>query len=460
MSAKQQADNSKAAEVVPGTDGDALAAAASLVSGVKFYDPFTLGDPIPEEQNPLALFRGGWLRKGGGALLVSTTGRGKSTFLLQAMARWAAGLEFFGLAPLRPLRILCFQFENDDEEIKSFMKGIRAGAFPGMTRAEVAALASGRLRFAVGVEATADKVIEVARRECEGDAPPDIVVIDPVLAIAEGDLSKQEFAHDLFYVKLDKLAKRQKLGLVLALHTPKPPTTQADRSLFRARDLVEYLGFGSSLIPDWARGIMVLMPSVADGYFRLYGAKRGRNLGWTGPDGKRTLQRLVGWSKEGHELPYWRDVDADEFQRAEAEAKAEESDKPARKRADVAMDGGDGTADDRATPKHRAEGDCVTLALALVREPGSAASGTRLRKIAWEAFGRVDGNKVFDRLCRNPEKYNCAVVEVGTRNARFYGAGDTVDEARARAEAAAEAHRAKAQGAKVAAASDPKGGEA
>ena len=60
-------------------------------------------DPKPEKENPAALFRRGWLRKGGGAFVVAPSGVGKSVFTIQAAICWALGKPAFGVEPVRPL---------------------------------------------------------------------------------------------------------------------------------------------------------------------------------------------------------------------------------------------------------------------------------------------------------------------------------------------------------------------
>ncbi|MDX9794527.1 MAG: AAA family ATPase, partial [Kiritimatiellia bacterium] len=84
-------------------------------------------DPVPEERNPAALFRSGWLRKGGGAFIIAPSGVGKSVMTVQAAICWALGLPFFGICPVRPLKIVVIQAEDDREEIAGFRNSVRHG---------------------------------------------------------------------------------------------------------------------------------------------------------------------------------------------------------------------------------------------------------------------------------------------------------------------------------------------
>ena len=63
-------------------------------------------DPVPEKDNPDALFANGWGRRGHFALLVAPSGVGKSVITTQDIVSWVIGEQgLIGSAPIRPLRI-------------------------------------------------------------------------------------------------------------------------------------------------------------------------------------------------------------------------------------------------------------------------------------------------------------------------------------------------------------------
>ena len=86
-----------------------------------------LADPLPDEDNPAALFVGGYLRKGGGAALVAPAGIGKSSFSIQASILWAMGKSAFGIKPVRRLNIVIIQAEDDPEEVAHMRNEVRRG---------------------------------------------------------------------------------------------------------------------------------------------------------------------------------------------------------------------------------------------------------------------------------------------------------------------------------------------
>lgn len=86
-----------------------------------------LTDPLPEKDNPAALFKNGFIRKGMGWVLVALAGIGKSAWTIQGSILWAMGKSFFGITPIRPLNIAIIQSEDDKEEVAHFRNEITKG---------------------------------------------------------------------------------------------------------------------------------------------------------------------------------------------------------------------------------------------------------------------------------------------------------------------------------------------
>jgi predicted ATP-dependent serine protease len=68
-----------------------------------------------------------WLCKGSQAAIQGPTGVGKSSLIMQASIRWILGRSFFGVKPVKPMKILVIQAEND--------MGDMSEAFQDMTNA-------------------------------------------------------------------------------------------------------------------------------------------------------------------------------------------------------------------------------------------------------------------------------------------------------------------------------------
>lgn len=56
-----------------------------------------------------------WLCKGGSLLIVGQSGTGKSSLMMQAAVHWTLGRDFFGIKPVKALRSIILQAENDEE---------------------------------------------------------------------------------------------------------------------------------------------------------------------------------------------------------------------------------------------------------------------------------------------------------------------------------------------------------
>ena len=82
--------------------------------------------PVPERESANAIFRYRFLRKGGAAMLIATSGVGKSVFTVQAAILWAMGEPMVGIQPVRPLRITIIQGEDDDDDMGEFRDDIIA----------------------------------------------------------------------------------------------------------------------------------------------------------------------------------------------------------------------------------------------------------------------------------------------------------------------------------------------
>ncbi len=68
-----------------------------------------------------------WLCRGAGALLIGQSGQGKSSLAMQGGILWSIGRSCFGIEPVRPLKILLIQSENDDGDLFETFDGICKG---------------------------------------------------------------------------------------------------------------------------------------------------------------------------------------------------------------------------------------------------------------------------------------------------------------------------------------------
>ena len=212
-----------------------------------------------------------WLCKGGSLLIVGQSGTGKSSLMMQAAVHWCLGRDFFGIKPVKPLRSIILQAENDALDCGESLQDVVAGAY--LDSAEIAQLkehlAIYRDTVSTGTAFTAAlKALIIEHRA-------DIVFVDPLLSFAGIDVSDQEQAsrflrHDLAPILLETGAV-----LVAMHHTGKPKT--GDKEGQTIADLA-YSGLGSSEFTNYFRECAVLMRCQGEEPIYKFGLtkRRGR----------------------------------------------------------------------------------------------------------------------------------------------------------------------------------------
>jgi len=365
-----------------------------------------LTPPLPEKDNPAALFRNGWLRKGGGAFLVSTSGTGKSVWTVQAALLWAQGLPAFGIVPVRPLKIGIVQAEDDDEEMVNFRNNITDGLVEqaGLDRGQVEAARTNVLLFDA-VRKFGGTFIEYVGKILEEHPELDLLIINPLQSFFGGDISRNAELSGFLRGGLDRFIKPNKVGVLFIHHTNKPPNAK-ERTGWGADAFASYIGAGGAEIVNWARAVLALMPCENDsGLFRLTAAKRGQRLGWKDAAGVRTDVRFIAHSKN---RIFWRDATPEEAATAQASA--------GRK---------------KTPPDPQADAERIAEKLRERAQPLTDA-----RSLAEQLFHRTRGRKAFELLKAKPEALGLSLVQARYKGCMFIGV-------RAQAESVANDYDAK-----------------
>jgi len=350
-----------------------------------------LTPPLPEKDNPAALFRNGWLRKGGGAFLVSTSGTGKSVWTVQAALLWAQGLPAFGIVPVRPLKIGIVQAEDDDEEMVNFRNNITDGLVEqaGLDRDQVEAARTNVLLFDA-VRKFGGTFIEYVGKILEEHPELDLLIINPLQSFFGGDISRNAELSGFLRGGLDRFIKPNKVGVLFIHHTNKPPNAK-ERTGWGADAFASYIGAGGAEIVNWARAVLALMPCENDsGLFRLTAAKRGQRLGWKDAAGVRTDVRFIAHSKN---RIFWRDATPEEAATAQASA--------GRK---------------KTPPDPQADAERIAEKLRERAQPLTDA-----RSLAEQLFHRTRGRKAFELLKANPEALGLSLVQARYKGCMFIG---------------------------------------
>jgi hypothetical protein len=337
----------------------------SRANDVQGRTPDELGPQVPEEENPDALFRNGWLRKGNAAFLVAETDKGKSVLSLQMAYCWARGVAAFGIEPMRPLNIAVFQTEDDEDEMRTFRDNLKRGfaKIHKWTDEDLKA-ANGNIHLYSTDGLVGDAFAAHLRRQLIGKGI-DLVIINPLQGVFGGDLNQNSELSGFLRTKLDGVIKAEltKCGVLIVHHTNKPPLNPQ----LRRNDA--YMGAGGAEISNWMRAMLVLeeQKRKGPGTFHLVAAKRGGRLGW--PKQKTHGQPYVEirQAPKEEDLIFWLDGDS-AAPLGTGEAKSEEE---------------------------QLEEDRRLFAEELKREP---ISRTDARNLARSKFGRKRGDDIYEEM--------------------------------------------------------------
>lgn len=261
---------------------------------------------LDPRHDPNELIRHRYLCRGGSLLNVGPTGVGKSALIMQMGVRWALGRDFFGLNPVRPLKSIFLQAENDDMDMAEMISGV-LGAMPDLGDLDREAINAG-LSFYREDSKTGDAFVQILEGVIH-ETHPDIAFIDPAFAYIGGNVSDQVVVTTFLRNKLQPLLNKSGVGLVINHHTNKPPTGK-EKSGWRNSDFA-YLGSGSSEWANWARAVMGLVTTDAPGIYRLILGKRGSRAGWRDAANLPMIERYIAHAKEAG-LIYWREATREE----------------------------------------------------------------------------------------------------------------------------------------------------
>jgi hypothetical protein len=185
---------------------------------------------------------------------------------------WCIGKDFFGIKPVRPLRAIVLQAENDFLDVGEALQDVIAGAYlDGDERSQLREhLAIFRDTVSTGTAFTA------ALRDLIVEHKADIVFVDPLLSFAGIDVSDQEQAskflrHDLAPILLETGA------VLVAMHHTGKPKAASDKEGHTVADLA-YAGLGSSEFTNWFREVAVLFRCQGEEPIYKFGLtkRRGR----------------------------------------------------------------------------------------------------------------------------------------------------------------------------------------
>lgn len=265
-----------------------------------------LGEPIRldyllnynTKEDPNNMIGNRWLCLGSSLVIVSQSGVGKSSLNMQLAIGWAAGREdmTFGIKPVRPMKQLILQAENDEGDLAEAAQGV---FFAQEISAEERAVINENLLWHRITSATGEEFCRTVE-DLVTLHKPDIVWIDPLINFIGDDLSEASVIAQFCTGWLNAIS--QKTGVIFALihHTGKPPKDGASRG---TNSDLAYAGLGSSALVNWAREVMVLTriktPEGDPATFSFTACKRRKRAGMRDMSGEVSEEIYIRHAADG-----------------------------------------------------------------------------------------------------------------------------------------------------------------
>jgi RecA-family ATPase len=199
-----------------------------------------------------------WLCKGGSVLINAQSGIGKSSLTMQLAIGWAlhgigafSEVLTFGLIPVKPLKSLIIQAENDQGDQAEVLQSVFCKYGKSQCGEAERDLLNERVIFyRDNIHSGPDflRVLETLVLK----HTPDVVWIDPLMCYLGDDISDQAVVTK-FCNELNRISSKTGVLLAIIHHLPKPKENSA-----RTDSDLAYSGFGSSALTNWAREVITL----------------------------------------------------------------------------------------------------------------------------------------------------------------------------------------------------------
>tara|TARA_R110000868_G_scaffold369065_2_gene632301 strand:+ start:397 stop:1701 length:1305 start_codon:yes stop_codon:yes gene_type:complete len=227
-----------------------------------------------------------WLCEGYAVSIVGFSGTGKSSLMMQVATAWALGQSVFGLAPVRPLRTLILQAENDGGDIAESWQGSTCK----MTESEKTRLKQNIaiVRDTKHIGGAFPEFLEtlILRHQAE------VVWIDPLLAYAGFDIADQSLTTEWLRTQVDPVLKRTKAAMIYMHHTTKPKSADDLDSMTPSQ--LAYLGAGSAEWVNYSRDAGFLYRTKGEPARYKFGfSKRASRCGLENAEGERSKSGFI-----------------------------------------------------------------------------------------------------------------------------------------------------------------------
>lgn len=217
-----------------------------------------------------------WLTREGSLFVVAPSGHGKSSFAIHCALYWALGKVAFGIKPARPLKILLLESEDDDADNKSFVQILRTMELTDEERD----LLSANTRLEFRRDLTGERFFTAIDQFLD-QYPADLLILNPLTGFCTVELKDEIGMNDFLRNRLNKVMAKHRCAPVIVAHMPKTQVAQiSDKEWYEWM----YILSGCVTLTNWARAILVFVPSKIRGTYRFITAKRPTQSGWLEPE--------------------------------------------------------------------------------------------------------------------------------------------------------------------------------
>jgi hypothetical protein len=213
----------------------------------------------------------GFMERASAIVLAGPSGIGKSSIAMQIGCCWSAGETPFDLVPRRPLRIMMVQHEdshNDLIRMSNILNYLSLNPEVVLKNFHIETV-----RGKIGKNA-----IDVWRDLVEW-WNADVLIVNPISAHHEGDISSNEDNISFFYGKVGAFLEETQIGFFGLHHDIKPPRNEVPKQDSNYHN-TKYELLGSASLTNFFRGIITVKTIPSSEVFEFHLAKRFEQSGW------------------------------------------------------------------------------------------------------------------------------------------------------------------------------------
>ncbi len=249
-----------------------------------------------------------YLCLGSSSLTIGQTHIGKSSFGLQQAVVYGLNGDFFGITPVRALKSVYVQAENDLGDMSEMLVGILKGLKLWRENPKENKDLLDQLRqnlIIIRDQSNTGKAFAESAAKLIAKHKPDLFWMDPLLSYYGGDVNDQKYCSQFLRSWLNPISEATGVIWMTLHHTGKPmkDPSRVTKS-WNSTDFA-YLGLGSSEFPNWARATTTIQ-KIGEDEFRVIFSKRGWRAGALDKDGTKTIELYLAHSSTGI---CWKQID-------------------------------------------------------------------------------------------------------------------------------------------------------